>query len=101
MQCKPVTALPTDEKWTFEIKFIGYRYCHVKRGREIALFLRNGKVLNKRFPKGSQKRSPCSRATSFSMENLRRLHCKGAFLPASAKQPHLVASCFVLRFPIC
>jgi hypothetical protein len=21
MQCKPVTALPTDDKWTFEIKF--------------------------------------------------------------------------------
>jgi ATP-dependent DNA ligase len=25
MQCKPVTALPGDEKWTFEIKFDGYR----------------------------------------------------------------------------
>jgi ATP-dependent DNA ligase len=25
MQCKPVTALPADEKWTFEIKFDGYR----------------------------------------------------------------------------
>jgi ATP-dependent DNA ligase len=25
MQCKPVTALPAGEKWTFEIKFDGYR----------------------------------------------------------------------------
>jgi hypothetical protein len=25
MQCKPVTALPADQKWTFEIKFDGYR----------------------------------------------------------------------------
>ena len=22
MQCKPVTTLPSDEKWTFEIKFM-------------------------------------------------------------------------------
>ena len=30
MQCKPVTALPTGEKWTFEIKFDGYRCIAVK-----------------------------------------------------------------------
>ena len=68
MQCKPVTALPTEEKWTFEIKFDGYRCIAVKRGREATLFSRNQKVLSKRFSK-VVKRLPRSGATSFSMEN--------------------------------
>ena len=50
MQCKPVTALPAGENWTFDIKFDGYRCIVVKRGREVTLFSRHEKVLNKRFP---------------------------------------------------
>ena len=37
MRCKQVTVLPTDEKWTFEIKFDGYRCIAVKRGKEVDL----------------------------------------------------------------
>ena len=50
MRCKPVTALPTDEKWTFEIKFDGYRRIAVKRGREVTCFSRHEKMFKKRFP---------------------------------------------------
>ena len=51
MQCKSVTALPAGEKWTFEIKFDGYRCIAVKRGSEVTLFLATRKVLNNPFPK--------------------------------------------------
>ncbi len=50
MQCKSVTALPASEKWTFEIKFDGYRCIAAKRGREVTLFSRHRKVLNRGFP---------------------------------------------------
>jgi bifunctional non-homologous end joining protein LigD len=49
MQCKPVTALPAGVKWTFEIKFDGWRCIAVKRGREVTLFSRHRKVLNRHF----------------------------------------------------
>ena len=48
--CKPVPALPVGEKWTFEIKFDGYRCVAVKHGKEVTLLSRHGKVLGKRFP---------------------------------------------------
>ena len=49
MQCKPVSVPPAGEKWTFEIKFDGYRCIAAKRGREVTLFSRHNKVLNRRF----------------------------------------------------
>jgi bifunctional non-homologous end joining protein LigD len=50
MQCRPVTALPSGEKWIFEIKLDGYRCVVVKHGLEVTLFSRHEKILNKRFP---------------------------------------------------
>ena len=38
------------ERWTFEIKFEGYRCIAVKRGTEVTLFSWHKKMLNKRFP---------------------------------------------------
>jgi ATP dependent DNA ligase domain len=63
-----VTALLTDEEWTFEVKFDGYRCIAVKRGREVTLFSRHKKVLNRRFSRVVQALASLG-ATSFSMVN--------------------------------
>jgi hypothetical protein len=68
MHCKPVTALPSGEKRTFEIKFDGYRCIAIKRGREVTLFSRHEKVLNRRSLE-LWMLSRRSMAISFSMEN--------------------------------
>ncbi len=50
MQCKPVHELPTDEGWTFELKFDGYRALAIKAGSKVAVYSRNHKRLDHRFP---------------------------------------------------
>lgn len=50
MQCKPVTELPENGDWSYEIKFDGYRCIALKSGTEATLFSRNEKKLNSRFP---------------------------------------------------
>ncbi len=46
MLCKSIETLPSDDDWTFEIKFDGYRCITVKTGSEVKLYSRNRKVLN-------------------------------------------------------
>jgi bifunctional non-homologous end joining protein LigD len=50
MQCKPVTKLPEEEGWMFEIKFDGYRCIAVKTGSTVKLYSRRENTLNDRFP---------------------------------------------------
>ncbi len=41
---------PSDPRWLYEMKFDGYRGIAVKNGRSVALFSRNRKRLDARFP---------------------------------------------------
>lgn len=50
MQCKPVTDLPKEPGWSFEIKFDGFRCVVLKIGSKVTLYSRNQKSLNQRFP---------------------------------------------------
>jgi bifunctional non-homologous end joining protein LigD len=50
MKAKPVTELPSEGDWSFEIKFDGYRCIAIKEGDNVRLFSRNENVLNDRYP---------------------------------------------------
>jgi bifunctional non-homologous end joining protein LigD len=50
MNCKAVTSLPNEDKWTFEIKFDGYRCIAVKADGKVKLYSRSENVLNSRYP---------------------------------------------------
>ena len=71
MQRKPVSALPAGGKWTFEIKFDGYRCIAMKRGSEVTLFSRHEKVLNNA---SQELRAPSPRVTREGFNTCRGIH---------------------------
>ncbi|MEQ1770155.1 MAG: ATP-dependent DNA ligase [Devosia sp.] len=50
MEAKLVDALPKDDGWQFEPKWDGFRCIAVRRGADVALFAKSGKVLHRYFP---------------------------------------------------
>lgn len=50
MKAKTAPAPPYTGEWLYEVKFDGFRMLAVKNGREVDLWSRNHKLLNKRFP---------------------------------------------------
>ena len=54
MQPEMVDALPTGDKWQYEVKWDGYRVIAVKRGDDVTVFSRNEKNLTKSYPAASQ-----------------------------------------------
>jgi hypothetical protein len=86
MQCKPITELPADEKWTFEIKFDGYRCIAVKRGREVTLFSRTRRSCSTNVSLGLWRRLSRSRATCSRRRPCRLGFTRKAFISTPAKQ---------------
>ena len=50
MEALLVDALPTEGGWQFEPKWDGFRCIAVKRGSDVQLFAKSGKVLHRYFP---------------------------------------------------
>ena len=50
MKCKPVTVLPRDQDWLYELKFDGYRFLGGKAGKEVRLWSRTENDFTPRFP---------------------------------------------------
>ena len=50
MEAKLVADLPADDGWQFEPKWDGFRCIAIRRGEDVALFAKSGKVLHRYFP---------------------------------------------------
>ena len=50
MKCLSVVSLPEGSQWLWEIKLDGYRALAVKSGRDLTLFSRRQKSLNRKVP---------------------------------------------------